>query len=985
MKKILLMLLVILQLNVYSQTITDMKNNANKLKISINPNPLLKENGKILIKNITIVVPANYFSKEATMTLEPIFMYDGNGMSLNDRTITLNGENSKIKTNIVIQNKENTFTLNLENEKNINYFDVMNNNVQLAVNISIQNTTSYESNETLITAINFIKIVDKNTEDISTVESVEAIKSDEIVDNTDNIQELENKINSTTDQSEKINLYNELGELEYVNQNYSKAIEAFKNKIELKKTNNLLDEITSDYMILANLYFGGDEYFEAIENYNNAKNHLDTVGEKDLAIEIYNNQAIVYQSIGEYNKSIEEFENAYNLAKDSENASQYLYQIANIYTLQAAQDKVIEYYNLIIESEKNKEKTDELSASYNNLGTVYTDQKDFTKAESIFNEALNLSTAENSTLNSTVYNNLGNINFYKGDYDKANEYYLKSIDAKIANNDNSGVALTYYNLANSYLKNGDISKAIENYNKSINFSDTLADKDIITKNYYMLSQIEDKNAQCGTAIDYYKNYIKFKFLSPETEGQISELREKYMEKSVSINRLLTKKDLEIKQLRLLNDKVKSQNNNLTLENKIKEQQNKNLRTIMILVIIAFIVFTILGLMLLRQFTQKRRAFNELILKNEQISTQNEEILSQSEQLKQANEEIITINEDLFQQKEELQVTLENLKNTQKQLIQSEKMAGLGQLIAGIAHELNTPLGAIKSSISTVSDSISKTFDELPILLKKLSNENYLLFLKMINTSLDNETHYSSREERKIKKEIEAQLVSKNIENANEMATHLIDIGIYNNIDEFEILFNHEDSKQIFNTAYTLSNLNKNSNNIKIAVEGAAKIIVALKNYSHTNVDEKIKSNINTGLETVLTIYHNKIKYKTNVEKIFGDIPEINCYPDELNQVWTNIINNAIQAMDNENGKLTITTKHINNQIITSITDTGKGIPTEIQDRIFEPFFTTKPAGEGTGLGLDIVKRIIDKHNGTINFESEVNKGTTFTITLPANL
>jgi len=985
MKKMFLILLVLFQITAYSQTVSEMKNNVNKIKFTISPNPLEVSKDKILMKNIKITIPANYFSKDATMTIEAILMYDGDGTSL--KSIVLNGENTKNSTNVVKTNQENTFTINLDG-LSINYYADQKDKLELAVNFAIKNVTTNESNQTTIIAISPLKIVDNkgNVEEIAQVSSQksEVTKQTTVIDNSD----LNEKIKNTSDANQKIDLYNKLGELEFENQNYENSINAFRLKIELEKTNNMTKELTNDYMILANLYFNSDNYLAAIDNYKNAISYIDSVNDKDLYVEIHNNQGIVYQSIGDYNMALASFEKAYQITKNTSKASQYLYQIANIYTVQASQEKVIEYYNLIIENEKNNSQTKELTASYNNVGAAYVEQKDYDKAEIIFNEALEINKEENLALNATIFNNLGNISFYKLDYEKANEYYLKSIEAKKGNKDSSGISLTYYNIANSYLKLKEIPKAIENYKTSLNYANQIVDNEIISKNYYMLSKVEGEGEQCTNVVDYYKSYINSKYSkNTENEGQISEIQNKYADQifSSSLKNILTKKDIQIKQLTLQNDNQRINNEKLSLEKQVEKTKNSKLKSILFILGFGFIIFTLLGLMLLRQYTLKKKAYNELILKNEQISTQNEEILSQSEQLKQANEEIVTINEDLFQQKEELQSTLENLKATQKQLIESEKMAGLGQLIAGIAHELNTPLGAIKSSISTVSDSITKTFEELPVLIKNLSDENYLLFIKMINTSLLNDATYSSREERKMKREVESLLESKNVNNANEIATNFADIGLFTNIEEFEILYTHKDREKIFAAAYTLANLNKNSKNIKIAVEGASKIIIALKNYSHNNTEEKTKSNINNGLETVLTIYHNKIKYTTNVEKNLGELPEINCYADELNQVWTNIIVNAIQAMEGTNGKLIINSQHSNNQIVVTIADTGKGIPVEIRDRIFEPFFTTKIAGEGTGLGLDIVKRIIEKHNGTISFESEINKGTTFKITLPTNL
>jgi signal transduction histidine kinase len=142
----------------------------------------------------------------------------------------------------------------------------------------------------------------------------------------------------------------------------------------------------------------------------------------------------------------------------------------------------------------------------------------------------------------------------------------------------------------------------------------------------------------------------------------------------------------------------------------------------------------------------------------------------------------------------------------------------------------------------------------------------------------------------------------------------------------------------------------------------------------------IEANIIDGLDVVLTLYHNQIKHGVEVVKKYQDVPAVRCAPDELNQVWTNLIHNALQAMKNQ-GQLEIAIFQQNSQVVTQITDSGPGIPDEIKGRIFEPFFTTKAAGEGSGLGLDICRRIIDNHQGKIEVESRPGK-TTFSVWLP---
>jgi two-component system NtrC family sensor kinase len=132
---------------------------------------------------------------------------------------------------------------------------------------------------------------------------------------------------------------------------------------------------------------------------------------------------------------------------------------------------------------------------------------------------------------------------------------------------------------------------------------------------------------------------------------------------------------------------------------------------------------------------------------------------------------------------------------------------------------------------------------------------------------------------------------------------------------------------------------------------------------------------------VLTIYQNQIKRGTELVRDFEPMPPILCLPDELNQVWTNLIHNALQAMTNP-GTLTVMVRQRGTYVVVSIADTGSGIPEAIRSRIFDPFFTTKPTGEGSGLGLDIVKKIVEKHYGRIEVQSEVNIGTTFSVYLP---
>ena len=180
----------------------------------------------------------------------------------------------------------------------------------------------------------------------------------------------------------------------------------------------------------------------------------------------------------------------------------------------------------------------------------------------------------------------------------------------------------------------------------------------------------------------------------------------------------------------------------------------------------------------------------------------------------------------------------------------------------------------------------------------------------------------------------------------------------------------------------IATITTNADNINTAVDRVAKIIFALKSFSRIGSDQAwIEADLRDGLETVLTIYQNQIKQGTELVRNYEAVPPILCLPDELNQVWTNLIHNALQAM-NHTGTLTLSLKHVGDNAVVLISDTGCGIPEEIRSKIFDAFFTTKAAGEGSGLGLDIVRKIIEKHGGKIDIDSEVGRGTTFSVSLP---
>lgn len=337
--------------------------------------------------------------------------------------------------------------------------------------------------------------------------------------------------------------------------------------------------------------------------------------------------------------------------------------------------------------------------------------------------------------------------------------------------------------------------------------------------------------------------------------------------------------------------------------------------------------------------------------------------------------------DLNAKNRELTQTLQVLQTTQTELIQSEKMAALGQLVAGIAHEVNTPLGAIQASIGNITAALESSIQQLPQLFQILPPERRADFLALLALAQQPREMLSFREERQLRRSLKQALSKRSVPEAEALADSLSKMGIDPDLDPLLPLLSLTENRFVVETAYQISIVQNNSQNIMLAVERATKIVFALKNYARQDsAGQKIAASVADGIDTVLTLYQNQLKRGIELKKRYAAVPKILCYPEELAQVWSNLIHNGLQAMNGQ-GRLEISVAEQDAQIRVEITDSGGGIPADIRDRIFDPFFTTKPMGEGTGLGLDIVRRIVTKHQGRIELQSQPGH-TTFSVWLP---
>ena len=306
------------------------------------------------------------------------------------------------------------------------------------------------------------------------------------------------------------------------------------------------------------------------------------------------------------------------------------------------------------------------------------------------------------------------------------------------------------------------------------------------------------------------------------------------------------------------------------------------------------------------------------------------------------------------------------------------------MAAGIAHEINNPLGAIKASVENLNEALGITLQSLPFLIEILDSKDRILFMSLLKNSLDKEhAHLSSREERKLRKRLSQALEELDIENAKEVATQCLELGIteFNDLLAYVGLFQSRHRELIFQATGSVVHQKRSGETIARAVEQASRIVFALKRYSQTDDrDEKELTDLREDMDTTLLLYSNRSKYGVTINKHYEDIPNVSCYANQLNQVWSNLIHNALQAMKYQ-GELDISMYCEGDSVFVAITDDGEGIAEENLDKIFDQFFTTRPTGEGSGLGLHIVKQIIDKHQGEVFVDSVPGK-TTFTIRLP---
>jgi len=329
---------------------------------------------------------------------------------------------------------------------------------------------------------------------------------------------------------------------------------------------------------------------------------------------------------------------------------------------------------------------------------------------------------------------------------------------------------------------------------------------------------------------------------------------------------------------------------------------------------------------------------------------------------------------------ELGRALADLREAQAQLVLSERMAGLGLLVAGVAHEINSPTAAIRGSIDSLAAQLTSVTRHGVELAGHPAITSYL---ESVAPELAERPLATGLASRRAAKELATLLGDAGVPRPQDIASGLADLGATETDAAQFVVALGEDKHVAPRVVTALTDhvyLQRTASTVRHAVVQIQRIVGALKSYSHLD-QQAIRSDadLHDGLETTLTLLHHALR-DIVVERRYGILPRVPIFVDELNQVWTNLISNAQQALAGK-GTIAIETSLEEPWVVVRVIDDGPGVPADVLPRIFEPFFTTKPKGEGTGLGLGIARQIVAKHGGELRCESRPGR-TCFEVRLP---
>ena len=819
---------------------------------------------------------------------------------------------------------------------------------------------------------------------------------------------------------------------------YSQAVRNYlESNTILNGLENSQNEIITDNLIaVGDIYLKQNALQTASEYYMEAHDVFNKINDVKRQIEVLKKAGEIFIELEEYDDAITNYEKILNLYKiQSHVLGQVttLSKLINIYNLDKNYQYSLSRNKELLEIYNNINDSVGLATTFNNIGFTNSKLGYFEAALENYLNAYNIDKKiygegienEKTLLNIGItYQNLGRL-------EQAIDYLLDVLRIKVGQNDWVGAAKIHDLIAKVYIQNKDYHNANEHADDAVEKAKEGGSGEILAEAYSIKSEVLQSYGDYEEALQYYKLHLavrdsllrvknleteRLRKLNEELDKKDQELREKladeqrqdfinkqlmqnlqlleaekeiqeYVRKEEQLenDKKLRQVELEIQKLRILNleeekrrkeleikDRERSREEEirksemLEAKNKLQQAELQKKESALMLkqkeielksqiskvgkiIFICVLIGLIMTLMWL--FTARRqnkilaKQKDEIKGKNTELELKTEEVLTQSENLKRANEEIIKSHDELEKKNVEIEEqnlklgkqrdaieksfkkladTHQKLQTAQSKLIESEKMASLGQLTAGIAHEINNPINFISGNINPLKRDIAD-----------------------------------------IKKLLEKVKCFENGFNKDELINEIKSIS---NLIELDLLIGEVDD-------------------LLFGIEEGAlrtkEIVLGLRNFSRLDENDYKLADLNQGLLSTVTLLKNKMRDHIQLHTNFGNIPKVDCLPGQINQVFMNIVNNAIQAINGDGNIYIKTSMYDDDYVEVAIKDDGKGIDEKIKNRIFDPFFTTKDVGEGTGLGLSISYGIIkEQHNGDILVESKKDIGTEFKIYLP---
>lgn len=738
---------------------------------------------------------------------------------------------------------------------------------------------------------------------------------------------------------EKANAIQAMG-YNYSNSNqFNRSITTFETLLNLAISESLYSYISSaqKQLFMDNIKMNnasqaikyGLAYYERIKDKGNNA-HLS---------DVTRNLALQYIKVSD-NKNALKFANI-SVSKDSQNTMS-LETLAKAYAATEDYGKAIDNFELALQSNERKRNSEGMARNYNQMAQLAIDRGDLRVAANDLASAEKIGIERNTRITLLdTYKMLTLVYQEKGNEEQEARYksLYEAVKLQVGDPDRVTPKLSNAkeNLAESYEQEARAristleNRKLAQEREKLQAQQKLKDIEIIEQQAKLQAQeLQKKELEAERA----KQELLLTEKTNEASSREAELARLQMDAELQ---KLSEAE-RAKELVLLEKERKILRQQTELQAQKIESDRQARMLYFIGIGASIIILAILAIAFYRTYNNSKTIREQ----NQNLAEQQKTILNRNIQLKKSSEAMLAMNNKLKKAhvnlkvllkkeqatKEQLEKTNLDLKNTQVHLVQAEKMSSLGLLTAGIAHEINNPINFVSSGVQ----SLTKNFGEIESFL-----ENYQKVLAL--DSLDEIKKY-------------AKVLQEDEDFLNEL---------------------QDSSKELLE-------------DVRYGIVRITEIVNGLRSFSRHDEAEVKETDVNESFDSALLILKNKYKNKTEIVKEMDDsLPLIQCFPGQLNQVFVNLINNAIDAID-ENGVITIKTINLNDDFIEiQISDNGSGMPDDVKDKIFDPFFTTKEIGKGTGLGLSISHGIIEKHKGTIKVESKMGVGTTFIINLPKKL